>query len=237
VGTVLLLSVVIRSFELDQMTARWFWSSDTGWRLKHAPSVMFLHRHGTLPAIVIGSAGFVLWILSFIRTYARPARTFGLFLALALIAGPGLLVNALLKDHFGRPQPRDVIQFGGRTEFREIGTLPFVGHGKSFPSGHASTGFSWFAPAVYLWQRSRKLACLGTAIALIHGGLMSFARLAEGAHWLSDTVWAAACVHIAAWFVWRLLSCGLHPLVSPRAPGNTGSGLNVLRPADAGSWR
>ena len=40
-----------------------------------------------------------------------------LFLMATLALGPGLLVNVLLKDHWGRPRPVDVTQFGGDQHF------------------------------------------------------------------------------------------------------------------------
>jgi len=39
------------------------------------------------------------------------------FLIATMALGPGLLVNVLLKDHWGRPRPIDVTQFGGDQTF------------------------------------------------------------------------------------------------------------------------
>src|SRR6476619_7728679 len=52
-----------------------------------------------------------------------PVRAVG-FLISTMILAPGLLVNVLLKDHWGRPRPIDVTQFGGnqnRSEERRVG--------------------------------------------------------------------------------------------------------------------
>jgi lipid A 4'-phosphatase len=40
-----------------------------------------------------------------------------LFLVTTLALGPGLLTNVILKDHWGRPRPIDVTQFGGDQHF------------------------------------------------------------------------------------------------------------------------
>ena len=40
------------------------------------------------------------------------------FLIATLALGPGLLTNVLLKDHWGRPRPIDVRQFGGDYRFK-----------------------------------------------------------------------------------------------------------------------
>src|SRR5258707_888701 len=41
----------------------------------------------------------------------------GAFLLLALALGPGVLVNSVLKEHWGRARPSQVIAFGGTQEF------------------------------------------------------------------------------------------------------------------------
>jgi hypothetical protein len=40
-------------------------------------------------------------------------RMYGLFILLSVILGPGLLVNLVFKDHWGRPRPRQVVALGG----------------------------------------------------------------------------------------------------------------------------
>jgi lipid A 4'-phosphatase len=46
-----------------------------------------------------------------------PGRA-ALFLILTLVLGPGLLVNVALKDHWARPRPGMVTEFGGTMVFR-----------------------------------------------------------------------------------------------------------------------
>ena len=40
-----------------------------------------------------------------------------LFLFLGLLVGPGLVVNGILKDHWGRARPAEIIEFGGTAHF------------------------------------------------------------------------------------------------------------------------
>ena len=108
-------------------------------------------------------------------------------------------------------------EVGGQSPFRTVGESPFSGEGHSFPSGHAATGFFWLAPAVYLWPRSHKLAGALVGIALMHGALMSFTRMAMGGHWLSDNLWAAAIVYFTAWTVWSVLRRVQNPLVMAKS--------------------
>lgn len=107
-----------------------------------------------------------------------------LYLFFVLIAGAGLIVNAGLKDNFGRARPRDVVEFGGEKQF----TPAYVISGEcrtncSFSSGDAAGGFFAIALALAL---SRRRAMVAAAVAL--GAVVSFARIASGAHFFSDTV-------------------------------------------------
>jgi lipid A 4'-phosphatase len=106
------------------------------------------------------------------------------YLFLVLIVGAGLTVNVLLKDNFGRARPRDVVEFGGSRHY----TPPFVISGEcgtncSFSSGEAAGGFF---PLVLLMALSRRRALLAAAAGF--GILVSFCRIASGAHFFSDTV-------------------------------------------------
>ena len=40
------------------------------------------------------------------RPAAGKRRLYGIFILLCVVVGPGLIVNAILKDHWGRPRPR-----------------------------------------------------------------------------------------------------------------------------------
>ena len=50
--------------------------------------------------------------LSWWRSPGVPGRA-AVFLVLSLLLGPGLLVNVILKDNWGRPRPGSVVEFGG----------------------------------------------------------------------------------------------------------------------------
>ena len=84
------------------------------------------------------------------------------FLALTLALGPGLLVNGLLKEHWSRPRPGEVVEFGG-----SLAPTPWDPRGRceqncSFVSGETS-GAAWtVAPALLLPGTLRAVA-LGAA--------------------------------------------------------------------------
>lgn len=126
-----------------------------------------------------------------------------LFILSTLVIGPGLIVNFVLKDHWGRPRPWRVTDFGG--------DQPFVGVWRitrecvsncSFVSGEASSAIWLVTLVVLVPERWRPLA-LRVAIGLAI--LLSLNRIAMGGHFLSDTLlsWTITLTLIAA--AWRLL--------------------------------
>lgn len=219
-------SFAIRLWDFDRIIQHWFWSTAGGWRFEKAAVVDLLYRYGNLPGLIVGGSGLVVWAASFFMPRLRSARLLGGFLGLALIIGPGLLVNVVFKEHYGRPRPRQVAEFGGDQQFRPLAEPTFDGRGKSFPSGHASMGFLWFAPGIYFWSRRRSMAWGFVGLALLHGAVMGFGRMAQGAHWPSDILWSAGIVYLSSWILDYVLNFrpALRPFaMPPRAPGNSDS--------------
>lgn len=199
------LSVWFHFTRWDGRIEHWFWSPSAGWRIADQPFVQFLYHYGPWPALVAGIAAAIIWSGSMLSGRWQMLRPLSLFMTLVLIAGPGLLVNAVFKEHFGRPRPVQTRAFGGDQPFRALGEPGPKGGGKSFPSGHASTGFYWLALAVYFWDRRRAWAWAFGALGLGHGLLMGLARMAQGKHWPSDVLWAAGIVYLTAWLLHQIM--------------------------------
>lgn len=105
---------------------------------------------------------------------------------ITLAIGPGLIVNALLKNHWGRPRPRATDLFGGHLPFVPAGELTSYCHSNcSFVSGEASSIF-WLLCLVPLFPRHLRMrvGVILAAVAVLTSGL----RVAFGGHYLSDVV-------------------------------------------------
>jgi lipid A 4'-phosphatase len=144
--------------------------------------------HDSVGLFVCAAMGTVAAIYGFNRVAGRnvgaiDARVVGyVFLVLAL--GAGLVVNAALKDGFGRARPRNVVQFGGERQFTPAFVLSEeCATNCSFSSGDSSGAFFSFALALALGRRRASILAAGA-----YGGLVSFSRIAAGAHFLSDTI-------------------------------------------------
>src|SRR4029079_14152939 len=125
------------------------------------------------------------------------------FLIATMALAPGLLVNVLLKDHWGRPRPIDVTQFGGNQHFvawwDPRGDCP---GNCAFVSGDVSGAFWTLAPAALAPPQWRALAC-GAALALGVG--MAAIRMMAGAHFFTDTVFAGIFTFMIIWIVHGLI--------------------------------
>jgi lipid A 4'-phosphatase len=134
------------------------------------------------------------------------------FLLLLLALGPGLLVNEVMKENWGRSRPVDLIRFGGDKSFSPA-FVPSDQGGKSFPSGHAAAAF--FAVAV-AWTVARRRRWVWLAFA--YGVFVGVMRIAAGAHFLSDVMTSLLVVGVMALVLSRLVLGRASPGGGPLPP-------------------
>jgi len=206
--------------DLDQSWQRQLWSPENGWFLKNHPAVQSLYGFGAWPALFVGISCGLIWIVSKATGRWEHLRPASLFLSLLLLIGPGLVVNTLLKDHFGRPRPVQTAEFGGKLSFQPLGEPGFGNGGKSFPCGHASMGFYWMGLFVYFWNLRRGVAWAFLALGIVHGSIMGLGRMAQGGHWPSDVLWSAGFVYLTAWLIQHCLNRRTAYVGTTRFQGN-----------------
>jgi membrane-associated PAP2 superfamily phosphatase len=187
---------------LDIAIARYFFDPQTQqFPVASIASLHWLREQG--PVIVTTTIACLIGTL--VRKFIYPRRPLlipgraMLFLALTLAIGPGLVVNVALKNHWGRPRPVQVTQFGGHDRYvpwwDDHGTCP---HNCSFVSGEASMAAWLFAPAVLLPPPWRALALGGAAV---FTAIIGFLRMAYGGHFFTDTVFGALLTLLVIWLV------------------------------------
>lgn len=210
---VLLVAVLLEPRLELNLTARFF---DPERRVFPFRSTLFgeLVRKG-LPLLLFLLAGAVALLGGLAALRHRPLWGVGprvaLYLLAALALGPGLVVNVGFKDHWGRPRPSTLVEFSGPNHY----VPPLVPSRQcddncSFPSGHAALGFWTIAFALlapYRWRPAALAAAVG------FGGLIGFARIAQGAHFLSDVAASGVMVGLTCIFLhrWLIKSSAGHP--------------------------
>lgn len=124
------------------------------------------------------------------------------YFVMVFILGSGLVVNAIFKDHWGRPRPVQTQDFGGQATYVPPGKLVLNSEGRSFPSGHSSVGFALLA-LWFIWRRERPdWALWGLGAGLLFGYATGLARISVGAHYLSDVIWSGWMMAGVAWLVY-----------------------------------
>jgi lipid A 4'-phosphatase len=130
-----------------------------------------------------------------------------MYLLMAVLIGPGLLVNYGFKEHFGRARPKHILEFGGDRAF----SAPFrvvseCMHNCSFSSGHAAMGY-YFSSISYVAPKQYQVITFLCGILL--GSIIGFGRVLQGGHFLSDVVFSGIFIiltnHIC-FFIWRKIS-------------------------------
>jgi lipid A 4'-phosphatase len=119
-----------------------------------------------------------------------------LFLAICLAMGPGVVTNIVFKDHWGRARPKQVVEFGGAKTF----TPPLIptdqcANNCSFVSGEAASIFMpFYAVGLLMPQWAAVLLVGGTVLGFMAG----LVRMSQGAHFLSDVIFAAVFMALTA---------------------------------------
>jgi lipid A 4'-phosphatase len=176
---------------VDMSTSGLFYDPDRGFVLANWPPIVLLFHAipwiagGTLILAAVGAS----WLLLLGRPLWRLDRKALIFLVASTAAGPGFLANTLLKDHWGRARPIQIEAFGGTHHFT-LAPLPAAECDRNcaFVSGHAALAFSLVSLAFLLPPGNSRRR--GIAAALGFGVLVGLGRIAQGAHFLSDVVYA-----------------------------------------------
>ena len=123
-------------------------------------------------------------------SYAYLIKSGATIILISALLGPGLIVNVILKENFGRARPAQTKFFGGNKEFTPAWHISKqCRHNCSFSSGHAAQAFH-FSILGYFVRRRRSTYLAGIAF----GALVGFARIAQGGHFLSDVFFSALIV-------------------------------------------
>lgn len=192
-----LTSLVFWLSDLDMQMAALFYYPDhlnDHWPLKQLPLVKLMFDYAFEFLVSLGVLAFLVFLGSFFIQHLSTWRYKSLYIVLVIAIGPGLVVNLIVKDHWGRPRPVHIQDFGGQYEYippAKIGHTPE----KSFVCGHCSVAYSFFA--VYFLAQNHKLIYL--LLTLAFAWTMGFTRMAAGGHFISDILWSGYLVFLVAY--------------------------------------
>lgn len=164
-----------------------------------------------LPIFLFAAAGLIALAGVASAFIKRPVAGIRPRMALLVVAslalGPGLTVNVVLKDNWGRARPSTIAEFnaGHQPARRFTPALALSDQcpdNCSFPSGHAALGF-WTVSLALLAPPRRRAAALAAAFAF--GTAMGVVRIAQGGHFLSDVAFSGVIVVAITMGLYRLI--------------------------------
>ncbi len=182
-----------------------FHQAGDGFPLASQPFFLRLRELGPFLVKLIAGSCVAILLFAFLtgRTPKGLRLRTPLFLLSTLVIGPGLVVNALFKNNWGRPRPNAVDAFGGDAPYVPVWRITdHCDTNCSFVSGEASSSL-WLIALAFVappaWRKPVLVAVLPLVIAL------SANRVAFGGHFLSDT--------LIAWGLTLLVIVAVHHLL------------------------
>lgn len=191
----------------DPETGEWPIGDRAFWR--------FLYEFASLPVLAVCVAAIAVLLAGFRWPRLRAWRRVAWYALSLLLLGPGLIANLWMKETWGRPRPREVEPFGGRSPYERVFELDFTGGGKSFPCGHATMGFYFLGAYFLLRKRFPAWSLVALIASLAWGGLIGYTRMVQGGHFATDVVWAAAVMWCSAALLFRVFRLDARVLDPP----------------------
>ncbi len=164
-----------------------------GNRFYNSGFLQFFYVWGERFGFIFGSVALTILVTSFFRKKWLKWRAAALALVLTLVLGAGIIINMGFKEIWGRPRPKQLVEFGGTQEYRAV-WQPRWGkvdgdHHKSFPSGHAAIGFYYLSLILVGGRyKSRLLKNSGIGLTAFWGSGLMVTRVVQGGHFVSDVL-------------------------------------------------
>lgn len=204
------VALILGSFilwpQIDLRASSWFYENGQGFSSSYRSFFVGMENLVFYGSRLLGLSLFLLTVITFLRKKdvgGINAKGWA-FLFLALLLGPGLVANVILKDHWGRARPREISEFGGTQKFSPALIMQNEKRkNSSFVAGDAAFGFYLTSFAYVVPRRSKKnisRSFFWSGIGL--GCWFGFCRIAFGAHFISDVFFAA--------FFMLVVLAGLH---------------------------
>ena len=182
-----------------RLAAPFFDPAEGGFWRSFDPAYLRMRDASTWLIALIAAPAVIALVLKLIRPLRPliiPGRAIVLMLVTLALA-PGVVANLILKEHWGRPRPIDVAEFGGDEHFRPWwDPRGDCAKNCSFVAGEPSGAFWTLAPAAVVPPHWRALAYGG---ALVLGAAVGVLRMAAGAHFFSDVVFAGVFTFLLIW--------------------------------------
>lgn len=197
-------AILILVPQIDLHIQQVFWDQHYGFFLKDNTYIMGIYKIVPKLTSIWVIALLLLWAILWImkKKFWDINRKKICYLLLCLALGPGLFVNTIFKDNFGRARPSQITEFGGEKPFsRAFEIAKNCPKNCSFVSGHASVGFYFTAISFITGGVISSVFFFGS---LFLGFLIGLVRIAQGGHFFSDVFFSGVIVIAINYFLYML---------------------------------
>lgn len=206
--TAFLTFLLILFPEVDISFSQFFFSEESGFIYQE--NFLVYQLYALLPLLtklfILVCLLYLVYLIVKYRSYKRILRSGVFFLVIAAAISPGLVVNEVFKENFGRARPRHIEEFNGKREFTGAFTMSDqCKRNCSFSSGHAAMGY--FLTAIAYTTNLLYFNRI-YLIGIVFGSLVGLSRIVMGGHFLSDVLASAFVVlfldHVI-FILWQML--------------------------------
>lgn len=184
----------------DLKVAAWFYDANNPiehWPMHSAWLVKPIYDYAFSITITSGVLALLVYLSSHYHGFTLRFRRRALFMLLVILLGPGLVVNLVLKNNWGRPRPVHVVELGGQYAYVPPGKIS-NSPDKSFVCGHCSVGYSVFA----LYFLAVDFQFFYLALAVLLGLGVGVTRMTSGGHFISDVLWSGYAVFLVSYVLY-----------------------------------
>jgi len=203
-----LFSVILFLFpQIDLAVSRFFYQPQRGFLLAVWYDEWHLEIFRDILVYITYAVITVLILMLIIGLWFKPLKMpispkICLFLLISFAIAPALVVNGVLKDHWGRARPYQTQLFGGDKQFTPVWVISDQCEKNcSFTCGETANVFCYLA---LLFVARRKKLILATVLAV--GALTAFERIAQGDHFISDTILSGLIDYLLIWLVYHTIN-------------------------------
>lgn len=185
-GIILLLVIIFPSYDID--FSKLFYNNENGfiYRNNEIVKLCFTSIPILTKTLCLITSLYLLYLIVKNKTFNKIILSWSFYVIIATSIGPGILVNHIFKENFGRARPVQITNFQGNKIFtRAFWISKECEHNCSFSSGHAAMGYS-FTSLAYVFPPLFFTRIYSAALFL--GSIVGISRILMGGHFLSDVL-------------------------------------------------
>lgn len=195
--SILVAAVFIIFPQIDLYVSGLFYNKEADkFLLARNPILNFIHDSTKIVviAVLVGLIAAFIFVSIKKQDFLGLSKKKILYLFFAMAIGPGLVVNGVFKENWGRARPSQIEQFSGDKSF----SPPFIIADQcdtncSFVSGDPSVGFYFFAFMIAFPLLKKRFFLVAMNLGIIFGS----ARIMMGAHFLSDVIFSGVFTYLS----------------------------------------